>query len=201
MYKYNYHIGDAYMKKILILMLCIAFVFAGCSNNSNEEMPTIKDSAIESYIGEGTKTALRALVNSNAFLVEEVFVKGHLPVDTDKTVTNDNGTFAPVVSDKIHSYEDLKNNVYSTYTKEIADELMNENRYVEIDGKLYFDMKFNKDSGYITDWSDFETEIASDGEDKYSIEIAVKSEKGKKIIINASAVTIDGSIRLENIYS
>ncbi len=189
------------MKKIIPLILLILIVFAGCSDSGNKENPTVKDSAIENYIGEGTKTALRVLVKSNAFLVEEVFVKNHLPVDADKFLTNENGTFAPVISDKVHSYDDLKKTVYSTYSKEIADKLLGEKRYVEIDGKLYFDMKFDKDSGYTTDWTDFETEITSNGEDKYSIEIIVKNEKGRKKTINASAVTIDGSIRLENIYS
>ncbi len=189
------------MKKILPLILLILIAFAGCSDNSSKGNPTMKDSAIENYIGEGTKTALRVLVKSNAFLVEEVFVKNHLPVDADKSLINENGTFAPVISDKVHSYDDLKKTVYSTYTKETADKLLSEKRYVEIDGKLYFDMKFDTNSGYTVDWSDFETEISLSGEDKYSIEITAKNEKGRKKIINASAVTIDGSIRLENIYS
>lgn len=189
------------MKKILPLLLCILLVFAGCSDKTDTDSVTIKDSVVEEYVGEGTKTVLRALVKSNAFLVEEVFVKNHLPVDAEKTVTNENGTFAPVVSDKIHSYEDLKNTVYSTYTNEVADKLLSEKRYVEIDGKLYFDMKFDKKSDYTTDWTDFEAEFTSSGEDTYSIEITAKNEKGRKTVINAVAITVDGSIRLDNIYS
>ncbi len=190
-----------FMKKILPLLLCILFVFAGCSDKTDTDSVTIKDSVVEEYVGEGTKTVLRALVKSNAFLVEEVFVKNHLPVDAEKAVTNENGTFAPVVSDKIHSYEDLKNTVYSTYTNEAADKLLNEKRYVEIDGKFYFDMKFDEKSDYTTDWTDFEAEFTSSGEDTYSIEITAKNEKGRKTVINAAAVTVDGSIRLDNIYS
>lgn len=189
------------MKKIIPLILLILVAFAGCSDNKDNKVPTMKDSAVESYIGEGTKTALRTLVRTNAFLVEEVFIKDHLPVDTDKSVTNENGTFAPVVSEKIRSYTELESTIRSTYTKEAADKLLAEKRYVDIDGKLYLDMKFGKDSDYTTDWSDFEAEISLNGEDKYSIEITAKNEKGRKKIINASAVTIDGSIRLENMYS
>ena len=62
-------------------------------------------------------------------------------------------------------------------------------------------MKFDEEGTYKINWTDFETEISSNGEDKYSVEITVKNEKGRKKTINASAVTIDGSIRLENIYS
>lgn len=189
------------MKKVLLLILCFLFVFAGCSDKKDTESPTIKDSVVESYIGEGTKTALRVLINSNAFLVEEVFIKNHLPVDSDKSVKNEGGTFAPVVSDKIKTYSDLENAVISTYTKEVAEKLLGEKRYVEIDGKLYFDMKFDKASDYDTDWTDFEAEFSASGEDSYSIEITVKNAKGRKTVINASAVTVDGSIRLDNIYS
>ena len=189
------------MKKIFILTLCILFVFAGCSSEKSNNSPTIKDSVVDTYIGEGTKTALRALVNSNVFFVEDVFVKDHLPVDEEKAITNGNGTFAPVVSDDISSYADLENLLYSTYTKETADKLLSEKRYVEIEGKLYFDMKFDKESGYNSDWSDFEAEFTADGENGYSIEITIRNLKGKKTVINASAVETDGSIRLENIYS
>ena len=71
----------------------------------------------------------------------------------------------------------------------------------ELDGKLYFDMKFDKKSDYTTDWTDFEAEFTSSGEDTYSIEITARNEKGRKTVINAAAVTVDGSIRLDNIYS
>lgn len=189
------------MKKILALFLCILFIFAGCSSKNDTEKSTIKDSVVEGYVGEGTKTALRVLINSNAFLVENVFVKNHLPVDADKSVTNENGTFAPVVSDKILTYKDLENAVNSTYTKDVAEKLLGEKRYFEIDGKLYFDMKYDKESDYNLDWSEFEAEFSAIDENSYSIEITVRNAKGRKTVVNASAVTADGSIRLDNIYS
>ena len=146
-------------------------------------------------------TALRFLVNSNAFLVESVFIKNHLPVDLENTVENDSGTFAPVVSDKIKTYADLESTVNSTYTKEIAEKLLNEKRYVEIDGKLYFDMKFDTASSYDKDWTDYEIEVSNAADGEYSIDINVKNIKGRKTVITASAVTVDGSLRLNDIYS
>ncbi len=185
------------MKKILLLFLCMIFVFAGCSGT---EKP-LDDSVIQNYIGEGTKTAISILVDSNAFLVENVFVNNHLPVDSSAVIKNESGSFAPVVSEEIKTYADLESMVNATYTPEVAKKLLGKKRYVEIDGKLYFDMKFDTEAKGGNDWTDYKVEISNGESGSYSVAVTVRNQKHKKVVIKAVASNNNGSLRLENIYS
>ncbi len=185
------------MKKILLLLFCVVFAFSGCSSTNKP----LDDSDIQNYIGEGTKTAINILIDSNAFLVENVFVNNHLPVDSSASIKNENGSFAPVVSEEIKTYADLESMVKATYTAETAQKLLDEKKYVEIDGKLYFDMKFDAETEGGNDWSDYKTEISNGENESYAIAITVRNAKHKKIVINAVASNNNGSLRLENIYS
>ncbi len=180
------------MKRITaaFIFILILFLFSACSGSSG-----IDDAA--SFVGEGEMTLIRMLVNSNAYLVEEVFVANHLPVDSDKAIETAEGTFAPVVSDKFRTYEDLEKTVYSTYTEEAGQKLLGENaKYAEIDGKLYFNMKYDKASDYSVDWSEPEISAKLSEDGKYIIKVKVDGEK-----FEFSAVNLNGNIRLESIYS
>lgn len=183
------------MKKLIPLFICVILIFSGCSGTDDN---TVNNDA---RVGEGTLTALRSLVNTNAYLVENVFVKNHLPVDEEKSVEHNGKKLYPVVSEQISSFDELKNILNSTYTKEVAEKTLNESGYVELDGVLYFDASFITDVNYEKDWSDFEIDAASIFENEYSIEIIVKNQKGKKIALTAQAVNSDGSLRLEEMCS
>lgn len=187
------------MKKIVAILFCLLFMFIACSCEKNSPPPT--ESQAAAYVGAGEMTLIEILVASNAFFVTDVFAEGHLPVDAANTVTNENGTFALVVSDKIDSYARLESMVRATYTAEIADKLLSEPaKYAEIDGKLYFNMAYDTESEYSVDWSEPEVTASIGADGKYAIEVKVKDGLSKKTVV-LSAVNDNGNIRLENIYS
>ena len=186
------------MKKFVIALLLILCVFSGCS--AQKPIDLSDESNVAAYIPAGQMTVLELLVESNRFFVEEVFVANHLPIDESKTINNENGSFAPVVSDKIGSYSKLENMLKSTYTDAITEKLLSEKKYVEINGKLYFDMQYKNSFSYELDWSEYKISSSTAVGEKFEITVTARNAKHKKTEITLSAVNVDGNIRLENIY-
>ncbi len=182
------------MKKIIAAVICIALLFGGCAAK-------VPDPLDENYVGEGQMTVLRYLINSNAFFVEDVFVESPLPAETGKDITNESGTFAPVVSDTIGSYTELKETLEATYTKEAAEKILSESdRYAEIDGQLYFNTKYANTEAEDYDWSEPEIEIISVSDGTYELEVTIKKSSGFRHSFQAKAVTVNGDIRLDDMY-
>ena len=188
------------MKKIILIISCLLILLTGCTAKDNGD--SVENSApAATYIGEGQMTVLRHLISSNAFLVEEVFVESHLPTETGKDITNENGTFAPVVSEKIKSYNELVQIVKSTYSAESAAKILADfNCYTDIDGKLYFNTKAPASDAKNYDWSNPEIEAVSVADGTYTLKVTVKTEKGFEHDFDVIAKNVDGNIRLENIY-
>ena len=186
------------MKKIIALIFCLLFLLTACSDK-NDNKTQINQDNYASYVGAGEMTLINILINSNAKFVNEIFVAGHLPVDEAKAVKNAEGTFAPVVSDEYKSLADLKSRLGATYTKEAVDSILGDKKYVDIEGKLHFNMKY-AESDYKLDWSAPETSASIDADGKYIITVVIKNEKGKDVEFTASAVSENNTLKLENIY-
>ncbi len=187
------------MKKIIILIFCFLFLLTACSGNT-ENKTEINEDNYASYVGAGEITLISILVNSNAKFINEIFIANHLPVDETKTVKNSDGTFAPVISEEYKTLADLRSRLESTYTKEAVDTILKSpEKYVDIEGKLYFNMEYAK-SKYNTDWSQPEISASIDADGKYIIDITVKNKRGKDIGITAYAVSENGTLKLDNIY-
>lgn len=187
------------MKKIIALIFCLLFLFSACSGNTGNKTELNEDN-YASYVGAGEMTLINILVNSNAKFVNDIFIADHLPVDETKTVKNANAEFAPVVSDEYKTLADLKSRLEATYTKEAVDEILGDDRYIDIDGKLHFNTEYAESDYYKLDWSQPEVSARIDADGKYIISITVKNEKGKDTSIEAIAVSENGSLRLEKIY-
>ena len=184
------------MKKIFLLLFCFLFLLTACSGKEEKPSSTFDESNAVSYVGAGEMTAINILVNSNELLSAKVFVDGHLPVDESGLIENEQGTFAPVASVDVLTYSQLKEMVYSTYTAQIAEKLLNSPaKYAEINGKLYFNMKYDtpSQSDAASEAPEVSAEISPDG--KYVI--TVKHADGETFM---SAVETENGIRLENIY-
>lgn len=182
------------MKRILASVICIMILLSGCAAKT----PDVLDA---NYVGEGQMTVLRYLINSNAFIVEDIFVENSLPTESGKDITNENGTFAPVVSDSVGSYAELKSILESTYTKEAAYKILSESdRYTEIDGKLYFNTKYANSEAEDYDWSNPEIKVISVDDGTFELEVTIKKASGFKHKLTTKAVTVNGDIRLDNMY-
>ena len=189
------------MKKVFALLFCVLILVSvsacGDKPDKSEDSQAL---AAESFVGEGEKTVLRSLVSANAFFVDDVFITNHLPVNLKAVTETADGKFAPVVSDKIGSFDDLKNMLEATYSAETAQKLLDEKKYIDIDGKLYFNMKYDISTESKYDWSSFELDAENKGSGKYALTVTVNDADGKSAEIEMTAVTTDGNIRLENIY-
>lgn len=182
------------MKRIIAAIICVMFLLGGCA-------PKAPDVLDANYVGEGQMTVLRYLIKSNAFVVEEIFIESGLPTESGKDITNENGTYSPVVSDTVGSYAELKEILESVYTKETADKILNESdRYAEIDGKLYFNTKYAETQAEDYDWSEPEIKVISVNDGTYELEVTIKKSNGFSHKLTVKAVTVDGDIRLENMY-
>ncbi len=189
------------MKKVFAVLFSFLFILSFCSCKDNNATK-IEEGDLEAFVGAGEITMLNTLVNSNAFFVENVFVANHLPIDAKNLITNEQGTFAPVISEEIKTFTDLKNKLNSTYTEEVVQKLLNSPaKYTEINGNLYFNMAYDKETEPSSDWSNPEisAKISEDG--KYVITVNVKDSSGKESTLTISASNINGNIKLDNIYS
>lgn len=190
------------MKRFVLIFLSILFLFAGCAGTgADKKESTTVDVFSPNYVSDGQKTALMTLINTNAMFVEDIFVEKFLPSDESRTISDENGSFAPVNSEIFKTYEELSQAIYETYTDEAAKRILEEfNMYRDIYGVLYIDTKAKTAKAKNYDWSNPEIEIVTVSEGSYEFKVTVRTEKGKDFVIDAKAVTVDGNIRLENIY-
>lgn len=183
------------MKKTVALLFCLIFLLSACSNKTE-----FNESNVVSYVGAGEMTVINALVKSNAYFVEDVFVADHLPVDTENTTEISGETYAPVNSEEFATYSDFEERIRSVYSSTAADELLSSDRYANLDGKLYFNMKYDNAEKYSLDWSEASTTATINADGKYEITAKIKGGAGLPKQITLYAVNEDGNIRLDNIY-
>ncbi len=184
------------MKRVIAVMICLMLFLSACSGN-----PKLDESNINSYVGAGELIVINTLVKSNGFFVEDVFVKNSLPHDAGKSVETENGTYAPVISDLFATYADFEKKIRSTYTEAACEEILSNDRYADIDGKLYFNTKYSASEKYQLDWSEVETEATINADGKYEITAKVKGSAGLSKTVTLYAINENGNIRLENLYS
>lgn len=190
------------MKRTVILLICLVFILSACGGKETEKntsASTIAQSQADTFVGEGQMTVLRTLINSNAFFVNEVFVESHLPVDKTASFSNESGTFAPVVSERIKTYSDLSDMLKATYTAQVAEKILGEQKYAEIDGKLCFNMKYDTAGGNGLDWSNFDFKVKSVSNESIVLDITVKDSNGKAVNLTATAVNENGNLRLDGL--
>ena len=184
------------MKRVIAVIICLMLFLSACTGN-----PKIDESNINSYVGAGELTVINTLVKSNGFFIKEVFIAGSLPYDADKTVETENGTYAPVISDLFATYADFEKKIRSTYTVTASEEILSNDRYADIDGKLYFNIKYSTPENYTLDWSEVETEAKINADGNYEITAKIKSTAGLPKSVTLYATNENGNIRLDNLYS
>lgn len=185
------------MKRIIAALFCIMFIFTACSAKTT----TFDEAAANAYVGAGEMMVITTLVKSNGFFVEDVFVGGHLPYDAETKAETENGTYALVTSEQFASYEEFEKKIRSTYTAEVCEELLASDKYANIDGKLYFNLKYENDEKYALDWSEATAEATINADGLYEITAKVKGTAGVSKKVSLLAANENGNIRLMDIYS
>lgn len=187
------------MKKVIAAVLCLMFFLAGCS----AQKTTFDESAANAYVGAGELTVINTLARSNGFFAQDVFVGGHLPYDAEATIKSENGTYALVTYEQFGSYTDFEKKIRSTYTEEASSKILADDKYAEIDGKLYFNLAYETDTTekYPLDWSEVTAEASINADGIYEITAKVKGTAGMNKTVELHAVNENGNIRLMDIYS
>ncbi len=178
-------------------MICMLILLSGCGKAA-EEKPT--DPFADNYIGDGQMTVIRSLINTNALLVEEVFIEKALENDAGNAISTDKGKYSPVTSKQITSYSQLLETLDATYTKETVEKILADyDKYIDISGKFYVKTDFAP-KGENLDWSNPQITVEKAVDGTYELEVEIKDAGGNNKKFNVKAVTVDGNIRLENMY-
>ena len=170
--------------------------FSACSGNTASDKETTDSTTVNNYIGEGFKQTLSLLVESNRIFVEDVFIERTLTVDESKPKKDGLTTYYPVIEDTITSYSSLINTLKATYTEETVQELLKDNIYKEIDGKLYCKNKhiLNHEE---TQASEIIIEGVSVTNEKCIFKISSSTEEE----IEMTAVYDNGTWKLDKVYT
>lgn len=209
------------MKRIIALLIIAATVtaLASCNvkeqilDNTTTEYVSAAETIIENLILPAEREILRSLVNSQANLIEDVFVLSHLPVDESAAITHNGAKYAPVTDkSSIKTYAELLDILNATYTEDAVKEMLgNPPVYIELEGKLYFNLDYS--SGYFDgenlypyDWSDFEIVTTSGYKEKNKITFCAdvtdaNQTNGSKVWVTMEAINVDGNWKLTKFIS
>lgn len=187
------------MKKFIALLMCACLLLlAGCGGGDTEATSSV--SAPDGYVGEGLLTSLKVLIYSNEHFVNEVFINGSLPVSYDKSIEKDSHYYYRVTSDKYADYSALESAVRSIYTEQAAEKLLKSGKYAQIDGVFCADaFLLNQDSpAPVWDVEAATARMVSATE--CELKVPVTRTDSTKTEVTLTAVNIDGSWRLNDIY-
>ena len=183
------------MKKIIALLLCACvLLLAGCGGADDSAETTV--AAPEGYVGEGLLTSLKVLVYSNEYFVNDVFINGSLPVSYDKSIEKESHIYYRVTAENFTDYASLESAVLSTYTEQAAEKLLKSSKYAQIDGVFCVD-------AFLLNQSEWDIESASArmiSDDECELKVTVTRTDSSKSEVTLTAVKVDGSWRLNDIY-
>ena len=183
------------LKKWLPLLLCCVLLLGGCGGKDGKS--SAQDGAMPAgYIPEGVKSILTQLVNANDYFVRNVFVQNHLPTDAKDATEQDGLHYERVSADRVTSYEALSALLHATYQSAVAENLLAEGAYAEIDGKLYCCLENAPKTAGGGEAEAFTIENGSMNEQEITFDVVYAG--GKKVAMKAN--NSDGVWRLAALY-
>jgi hypothetical protein len=187
------------MKKIIALLLCACvLLLAGCGGADDSAETTV--AAPEGYVGEGLLTSLKVLVYSNEYFVNDVFINGSLPVSYDKSIEKESHVYYRVTAENFTDYASLESAVLSTYTEQAAEKLLKSSKYAQIDGVFCVDAFLLNQSAPAPEWDIESASARMISDDECELKVPVTRTDSTKSEVTLTAVKVDGSWRLNDIY-
>jgi hypothetical protein len=96
------------------------------------------------------------LIGFNQDVLHEITPLKMLPMDKENPVDE---YFFPVVDERFNTLEDLKNYLGGIYSKDAVEEILKDERYQDMDGKLYGDIRKDAGGGYYVDFDHYTFEM------------------------------------------
>jgi hypothetical protein len=96
------------------------------------------------------------LIGFNQDVLHEITPLKMLPMDMENPVDE---YFFPVVDERFNTLEDLKNYLGGIYSKDAVEEILKDDRYKDMDGKLYGDIRKDAGGGYYVDFDHYTFEM------------------------------------------
>ena len=166
------------MKRAISVAFCL-LILLGTVSCGKEELQSDK------YIGEGLLVTFKVMVDCNQEFYNDIFVLGHLDVDKEKQFEKDGITWAPVVSEKYKTYDDLLSAMRSVYTEDCVQAILKKyDFYADVDGVLCFNTAFADKVESGKKWvrtDDWTPEVEEKGEAYYQVEYKFYAGKSDEI--------------------
>ena len=186
--------------KIMTCVMTAGILLFGCvDNNIDKELEKVTEDNVkvtsavvttkeQETTAEQTvsEEMLRELIDKNIYCNLNIF-SGSLPLalaDEGKDVEIDmqNNTLYQVSEKAFPDYASFEEYIRSVYCKETADMYLNNypyegvQKYKNVDGKLYIDLKYDGGKGYYVIWDDYKITIDSSSADKceFTVKAAVE---------------------------
>lgn len=143
------------------------------------------------------------LLERNKIIFFEIYGLSMLETDIPEDRSNEE-VFFPVIDQRFTTYAELEGFIKSTYVQSVAESLLGNGRYVDVEGKLYADISKDTGGGYYVDWENYSFQIVqnSDTEAELHIFTIEDSPAGKEdIVITVKMLKENSEWLLEDIIS
>ena len=161
------------MKKLLLILFVVIFVFSACSCSVKNTEPKRQDTSdVSSVVSEKEPETIPLVIAKELFdrniRALEVFNLSKLDYEEEPV----DGTFCPVKDARFKTFADLDEYVRATFVKDVADSLLIERGlYKDINGVFCIDISKLEGRGYYVSWVDYDLEIVKG--DKNTCEFTV----------------------------
>ena len=172
-------------KKIIMGFVLISiFILCSCETSveNNNEISAQEDLTQEVSTTVLTEEKLKWLIDENIYCNLNVFGMNSLP-GKENAIEHEGRTLYPVDESVFADFATFEEYVRSVYCDETASLYLyespypNEPLYVNVDGKLYVDMRYAGGKGYYVDWSGYSFEIKNQDENRCEFTVTASIEE------------------------
>ena len=121
-------------------------------------------------------------------------------VSYDKSIEKESHVYYRVTAENFTDYASLESAVLSTYTEQAAEKLLKSSKYAQIDGVFCVDAFLLNQSAPAPEWDIESASARMISDDECELKVPVTRTDSTKSEVTLTAVKVDGSWRLNDIY-